>query len=598
MRKLTPGMDPHSWFTTDQPRTTHLDWDVRVDFEAHVLKSTAIWTFDKAGRVELDTSDLAVFSVRDSTTGADIQYDADSPDKIPGSRLAFTVPDSRQVAIRYATSHTASGLQWFDAKPGCMPGLITQFEPIHARSALPCQDSPAVKFTAMVRVTIPSEVRGLVAANHDLGRIDNGNGTATETWKRDRKYPAYLLSILVGDYSYRHYDDRCGVWALPEMLDRVHEEFVSIPAIIAAAEKQFRRKMPSGRFTPAVLPNSFPYGGMEHPVLTNLSPLVVAGDKGAIRVVVHELVHDWLGNLVTNASWADMWLNEGWTVWGEERLMEVLEGVARRDMYRTGEMLGLDRALKVKYDKGWASKTRLCSDLVGLHPDEVFDQVPYGKGSAFIWLLEETVGREAFDEFVQLYLDTFSGKSLSSNDFLDFADAHLPAGTLAKVKAHRWVHGDGLPDNAPKPASPLVDAVMPYATAGTVPPLEVGSHWVGGQWGIYFYYLKDRKPPVETLQELDRNFGFTTAVDPNRRASFCVLAVESGHPRFVATAVTDFLTTYGNLGHATRLFREMCKAGPEGVTLAREIFAKARPTYHPITVGFVLRAMRDQGVEI
>ncbi len=598
MRKLTPGMDPHSWFTADQPRATHLDWNIRVDFEAHVLKATATWTFDKSGKVELDTSDLAIFKIVDPTTGSDVSWELDTPDKIPGSRLSFTMPDSRQVAITYATSHGASGLQWFDAKPGIKPGLITQFEPIHARSAIPCPDSPGVKFTSMVRVTVPSEVRGLCAANHFLGRVDNGDGTSTETWKRDRPYSAYLLAILVGDYHYREYDDRCGVWALPEMLDRAHAEFVSLPTIIAAAEKLFRRPMPSGRFTPAVLPASFPYGGMENPVLTFLSPLVVAGDKARIQVLVHELVHDWLGNYVTNKTWSEMWLNEGPTVWGEERLLEILEGVDRANMYRTSEMVALERSLEAKCAKGWSCKTALCCDLVGIHPDDVFDQVPYGKGSAFFWLLEETVGRECFDNFMELYLNTFGGKSLSTAEFLDFADEHLPVGTTARVRAHRWVYGEGVPDNVPKPASSLVDAVTPYATASTIPPLEIGKQWIGGQWGIYFNTLKKNKPPITTLEELEKNFGFTTAVDPNRRAGFALLAIETGHVGFAATTATELLITYGNLGYVTRFYRELCKAGPAGIALAREIFAKARSTYHPITVGFALRAMRDAGVEI
>ena len=140
-----------------------------------------------------------------------------------------------------------------------------------------------------------------------------------------------------------------------------------------------------------VLPPAFPFGGMENPRLTFATPTVLAGDKSLVSLVAHELAHSWSGNLVTNATWRDFWLNEGFTVYFEQRIMEKVFGLERATMER--QLARQDLEKEMRELEPWQQV--LHTDLKGRHPDDAFSGVPYMKGALFLRRLEAIVGPRA-----------------------------------------------------------------------------------------------------------------------------------------------------------------------------------------------------------
>src|SRR6185436_14049891 len=137
--------------------------------------------------------------------------------------------------------------------------------------------------------------------------------------------PSYLIALAAGDLAFRSLGPRSGVYAEPSVVDAAAFEFADTEPMIHAVEELYGPYR-WGRYDLLVLPPSFPFGGMENPRLTFATPTILSGDRSLVNLVAHELAHSWSGNLVTNATWNDFWLNEGFTVYFERRIMEEVSG--------------------------------------------------------------------------------------------------------------------------------------------------------------------------------------------------------------------------------------------------------------------------------
>ncbi|WP_049797370.1 M1 family aminopeptidase/hydrolase [Kribbella flavida] len=321
--------DRHSYAEPGLVRTTHLALELDLDFTAKVLAGTATHTLAWSGpgdRLVLDTRDLTVLSVEGSTgVGWEpLEHSLGYPDEELGSALTIRTAAHEQVRISYRTAPTATGLQWLEPEMtagGVLPFMFSQSQAIHARSWVPVQDTPGVRFSYAAHVTAPPELMVLMSA-------DNGT-TSRRTGSYDvvmpEPIPSYLLAIAAGDLVFEPIGERSGVWAEPEMAKRAATEFADTEQMMLVTEALFGPYR-WGRYDILVLPPSFPYGGMENPRMTFATPTVVIGDKSLVSVVAHELAHSWSGNLVTQDSWDDIWLNEGFTSYVENRIVEAVYG--------------------------------------------------------------------------------------------------------------------------------------------------------------------------------------------------------------------------------------------------------------------------------
>ncbi|MDQ5872197.1 MAG: M1 family metallopeptidase, partial [Acidobacteriota bacterium] len=565
------------------------DWDVL--FDRKILRGTAVLSLERppggrATQLVLDTRDLTIEKVEsspDGTAWTGASFATGPPDKILGSALTVSVPEiARRIRIAYATGPQASGLQWLDPPQTAGkkdPFLFTQSQAIHARSWIPLQDSPQVRVTYRARVRTPKNLVAVMSANNDPTSPRDGD----YAFEMPQAIPSYLIALAVGDLSFQAVSPRAGVWAEPPVVARAAKEFSDLESMLRAAEELFG-KYRWERYDMLVLPPSFPFGGMENPRLTFATPTILAGDKSLVALVAHELAHSWAGNLVTNATWRDFWLNEGFTVYLERRIVERVYGVRRAEMEAVLGLRDLEKEMAALPEKDRV----LHVDLTGRDPDDGFTDVPYEKGALFLRHLEQVFGRERFDRFLRGYFDHFAFQSITTEDFLRYLHANLldENPELAKqVPIEEWIEKPGLPASAPRPTSEALARVESVAAEwrdGKIRASELPTaEWSTQEW---LHFLRALPPPLpkEKLAELDGAFHLTDAGNSEITSQWLLLAITSGYePAY--PRLERFLTSMGRRKFLKPLYEELVKT-PEGKARALAIYRKARPTYHPIAV--------------
>jgi leukotriene A-4 hydrolase/aminopeptidase len=571
-------LDPHSYADDAQPRTTSLDWKASVDYSTRVLRAEVTLRFAKpgaqGGSLDLDTRALDIDAVL-GPDGAALTYTLHAADPILGSRLEVAVPaGAESIHIRYRTTPEASALQWLTPEQTLgkeHPYLFSQCQAIHARSIVPCQDTPAIRQTFTASLDVPAELRAVMAAATQ-GREEHA-GRAVERFAMPQPIPPYLFAFAVGDLASKELSPRSRVWAEPAQLEAAAWELAEVEDHLRAAESLFG-PYDWERFDLLVMPPSFPYGGMENPRLTFLTPSLLAGDRSLVNVVAHELAHSWTGNLVTSTTAEHFWLNEGFTVFAERRILEVLEGA---EMAALHAAIGYQRLLQsFAQHADHPELTKLRTELTGIDPDEAFSQVPYEKGYLFLKALEAAAGREAFDALLTTWLRKYRFGAAATDDFLALVEQVIP-GLLAKVDAKAWVDGPGLPASYWKPESARLAAVEKIASR--VPTLEETKDWSATEWQLYLEAMP-KPASLEVCKELDARYALTASRNPEVLVSWLVLACESGYAPVLPRA-TELLGHIGRMKYLKPIFRALAGRA-ETKPLAHELFERFRGQYHPI----------------
>jgi aminopeptidase N len=583
-------LDPHSYADDGQPSVVSLDWRATVLFDARTIDATATLTFaapSAGGPLDLDTRGLRVSAVTDDG-GRAVPFTMGAPEPILGERLRLELAAGvRSVSVRYRTAEDASALQWLEPAQtagGAQPFLFSQCQAIHARSVVPVQDTPQRRITFTAELDVPVALRGLMAAGF-VEREERG-ARAVERWSMPQKIAPYLFAFAVGDLASRELGARSRVWAEPSVVEAAAWEFAEIDELIDAGERLFG-PYAWDRFDVLVMPPSFPYGGMENPRLTFVTPTLLAGDRSQVRVIAHELAHAWTGNLVTNAHAEHFWLNEGWTRYAELRISEVVEGADVAALSAALCRKDLDEAVARFLKDGQGGLTRLRTHLEGIDPDESFSTVPYDKGNLFLCAIEARVGRERFDAFAKRYLDTFRFGSVTTEQFLAFTETELP-GVLAAIDAPRWIDGEGIPPLAPEVRSSRLDLVL---ALGDREPAE-GTELSSTEWNLWLERLP-RPIAVERCEALDRAHHFTRSGNMEVKVAWLRVAIASGYAA-VLPEVERVLTTVGRMKYLLPLYGALVER-PETVVLAKQIFARAEKGYHPIAKAVVRGRLAAQG---
>lgn len=585
--------DVHSYARPQEARVTHVDLRLDTDFAAHRLEGAATLTVERtpgAREIVLDTREL---DIRGVTTpgGEELDWVLGPADPILGRPLRVELPErGDRIAVHYRTSPNAAALQWLAPEQTAgkqHPYLFSQGQAILTRTWVPTQDSPGVRQSYSATITVPEELRAVMSAEQLTPEGERTERGRVFEFRMDQPIPPYLIALAVGDIAFRPVGPRTGVYAEPAVLDTAAYEFADLERMVAAAESLYGPYR-WGRYDLLVLPPSFPFGGMENPRLTFATPTVLAGDRSLVSLVAHELAHSWSGNLVTNATWADFWLNEGFTTYFENRIMEALYGRGRADMLAH---LGWETLRETVTELGGsaAPDTRLHLDLAGRDPDEGMTEIAYEKGATLLRTIERAVGREQWDAYLRSYFDRHAFEPMTTAGFLQDLRANLIRGDSAleaRLRLDDWIYGPGIPGNAVVPTSIAFERVERQAeafTRGTPAGQLPTADWSTQEWQHFLNSL----PPAMTaaqLTELDAAFGLSQQGNSEILFAWLQTAVRNRYQPAVP-ALERFLTGQGRRKFLKPLYEGLMAQGDWGQPLARRIYAEARPTYHSVSTG-------------
>ncbi|MBI4914014.1 MAG: leukotriene A4 hydrolase C-terminal domain-containing protein [Acidobacteria bacterium] len=588
-----PGIaDPFSHANPRDVAITHLALDLDLDFRSRSLGGQVVLHLARSSPrgvqdLVLDTQDLVirtVAAVRRGRPDEPLPYVLGASDPVLGAPLRISLPPGvRALRVAYRSGERAGALQWLDGPQtrSGRPFLYTQSGTIHARSWIPLQDSPGQRFTWEARVRVPE---GLVPVMS--GELRSRRGSISR-FRMTRPVPAYLLSLAVGDLGFQAWGPRTGIHAERPLLPSAHREFRDMPRMLRVAERLFGPYR-WGRSDLLVMPPAFPYAGVENPTLTFVSPALLVGDRSGASTIAHELAHAWAGNLVTQATWNDVWLNEGLTVYLERRLVEALFGKARAE---EEAVLGRQQLLE-DFSSLPPADQRLRVDFRSRHPDQVLSTVPYEKGYLFFVMLERRSGRASLDAFLRRLFRDCAFRSLSTSQFLERLEAELPGPTGA------WIEEAGLPPDAPWLGSEALDAADPAAKRlgeGSLAPENLPARtWSPRQWA---WFLAGIGPSLDAsrLGALDHAWHLTRSRNPTVLVPWLVLGVRGGHAPAVARA-EEILGSAGG-GRTLRLLYDAMLALPDGPARVGRIFAQARDRYHPLVASSLERHLRLRPAE-
>ncbi len=574
----------------EKVRVTHMNLDLTLDFAGHKVDGTVVLDFerpDAAAPLVLDSQALTIADVR-GADGRPRRWQLG--DETPGSGAALTVelePGDHTVQIRYHTGAGAEALQWLapeQTRDGKAPFLFTQGQAIFTRTWIPMQDSPGVRITYEATVRAPAGMTVLMSAEQ-LGQGADG----AWRFRMRQAIPPYLVALACGHLAFAPISARSGVWAEPSLVQAARDELVDTEAMIQAAEKLFGPYR-WGRYDILVLPPAFPFGGMENPRLTFATPTVLAGDKSLVSLIAHELAHSWSGNLVTNATWRDSWLNEGFTTYCEQRIVEQVFGRERSMLERELDRHGLEEEMAGLAPWQQVLHIQIRGDL-----EDSFSGIQYQKGAMFLRRLEEVFGRERFDRFLRGYFDAHAFRSITTEDFVAWLERELLAGDpdrAAQIDVDLWLEQPGLPPDAPRDTSPLLALVAEERdrfVAGAAPESLDTHAWVTQQWQRFIQTLPDDLP-TQRLADLDRAFGFTRTQNREILCDWLVVSIRRQY-HAVDERVEEFLMNVGRTKFVRRLYGELAKT-PDGMARARAIYARARSRYHAATRASVDRVIK------
>ena len=590
--------DPHSYAQPDKVAVTGLVLDLDVSFEKHQLAGTAElklgWNDPSARELVLDTRDLTIENVeRADEAGAwkPVKFTLDKPDPMLGSALRIALErQSAKVRIVYKTSPDAFGLQWLDPAQTAgkqHPFMFSQSESINARTWIPLQDTPSVRFPYTATVRTPKALRAAMSAGNDPKHPLDG----VFHFDMPQHIPSYLLALAVGDLAVREIGPRSAVYAEPGTIEAAAKEFADTEKMIDTTEKLYGPYR-WGRYDILVLPPSFPFGGMENPRLTFATPTVIVGDKSLISLVAHELAHSWSGNLVTNATWRHIWLNEGFTTYVQGRIVEAVYGKPQADE----EFIIAANELHEGFKHEIAPEDqRLVPELKGRDPDDGLSDVPYTKGSWLLQTLEQKFGRAAFDPFLRGYFDHFAFQSITTDQFVDYLKANLLdkyPGKMSLDQVNAWLYKSGIPSGAPLPVSARFEAedkARAQFVAGKLAAKDLHAEkWTTQEW----QYFLDRLPPklsAEQMQALDGAYHLTGSHNAEIAFRWYRLAIGSEY-RTAYPAMREHMLAIGRRILVVPLYEALAKT-PDGKAFAQKVYAEAKPGYHPMTRSAVEKAL-------
>ncbi len=579
--KIEDKIDHHTLSNYNEVRTKHLYLDIAVSFENKQITGTASHTIENltgADHIDFDTKGLNIIGVT-LNDGEEAEYTMGEYDELLGTALSVKINENTEkVNITYETTEKTEALDWLlpaQTAGKVQPFMYTQGQSIFTRSWIPIQGTPAVRITYSAKVTVPQNLLAVMSASNPV----NKNETGVYEFDMPQAIPCYLIALAVGDLEFAPIDHRTGVYSEPSMLKDCAYELADMGNMVNEAEKLYG-KYQWDRYDVIVLPPSFPFGGMENPRLTFATPTIIAGDRSLVALIAHELAHSWSGNLVTNSTWNDFWLNEGFTVYFERRIMEAMYGKDYTDMLA---LLGYQDLLRTM-DEEATDMQSLKLQLMAQHPDNAMSDVAYEKGYFFLRLLEQTAGRDNFDAFLKNYFSEYKFQTITTGEFREYLIANLIKPFDLDVNIDEWIYGAGIPDNCPQVVSTLFNAVESnleqfYLTNDVKKSIHA-ENWTTHEWLHFIRHLKPGTTP-EQMAMLDDEFHLTQSGNSEVAAIWFERSINFGYDK-IDKELEAFLVKIGRRKFLMPLYTALA-ATPEGKEKAIAIYKKAKPNYHYVS---------------
>jgi leukotriene-A4 hydrolase len=598
---LAFALDPLSYARYDQVKTSDLHMDLKADFAKKTLSGHAVlsldWIDKSARTLDLDTRELAISKIEalgPNGAWSAVPFTLDKADEEKGQALHIALASQpSKVRIYYRTAPTASALQWLNpvqTMSGKRPFMFSQSQSIDARSWVPVQDTPAVRFTYSARIDAPQGLRVVMSADNDA----KASGKGGWRFKMPQAIPSYLLAIGIGEIDFRSLGRRSGVYAEPKRIKAAAYEFADTEKMISVAESLYGPYR-WGRYDMLVLPPSFPYGGMENPRLTFLTPTMIAGDRSLVDLIAHELAHSWSGNLVTNASWKHFWLNEGFTTYVTTRILEGMYGPDVADMNLQVEQ---EEAIALLAKVAPAKQALMTRSADTSSADYADEGLVYPKGAWLLRTLEQRAGRAVFDPFLRGWFDQNAMQSVTSDQFVAYLRKNLLAlhpQLMSDAELEEWLYAPGIPASAPRVVSARLAALDVARKAwldGTLPTSRLDTkQWKAIEW-IKFMNDIDRKATAAQLKELDQAFGLARTANNEVAFRFYRASINAGY-RDIRAPLKAFMMNVGRQRMVLPLYDGLRK-NPEDKAWAEAVYKKARERYHPATQKGVDKKMAEK----
>lgn len=582
-------IDAHTYSNTNEIHTVHLHLDLNVSFEKQTVYGVA--------RHEMNphTCDTAVFDIKGLainkvTIGKEkeneTEYVIGENNELLGQSLAVKINgDTKYINIYYQTSENTEALDWLEPSLTAgkkHPYMYTQGQAILTRSWIPLQDTPMNRISYSADVKVPAGLLAIMSASNPKKKSENGK----YHFEMKQRIPAYLIALAVGDMEYTSLGKKCGVYSEPELVDDCVYEFADLSKMIKAAESIYGEYR-WDQYDLVMLPYSFPFGGMENPRLTFANPTILTGDRSMTSVIAHELAHSWSGNLVTNATWNDFWLNEGFTVYFENRIMEKLYGKESADILALIEFQELNAELERMKVSDHPEDSQLKLELDERAPDDGMTDIPYIKGAFFLRTLEAVVGREKFDAFLKGYFDAYAFKTITTEDFVTYLNEELLEPNTVNFNTNQWIYETGLPDNCVTLTSDRLNEMGKLATrvnegenifTGSFANSKRGDR-TSQEWQTFIRGL-DTSIPNETMNTIDAQFKFSTEGNPALKSEWFYLAVKSGN-KGLRPEAASYLKKIGRRWYIESIY-QACKDSedPDDLAWGKSVFEEAQKNYH------------------
>ena len=572
--------DVHSFAQPEMAKTKHLDLNLTADFEKKTLTGFASFDIEnhQADKIIFDTRNLNIEKVTLDDSETSTTFKIGEEKEFLGKPLEVVIsPTTKKVKIYYSTNPDAAAVDWLNPQQTAgkkHPFLFTQGQAILTRTWIPCQDSPGIRITYDATIKVPKALLPVMSASNPTKKNDSG----IYQFEMKQPIPPYLIALAIGDLEYGEIGERTAIYAEPSLLKPSLYEFADMEKMLIAAEDLYGKYL-WDRYDVIVLPPSFPFGGMENPRLTFATPTIIAGDRSLTALIAHEMAHSWSGNLVTNATWNDFWLNEGFTVYFERRIMEALYGKEYANMLAVLGFQDLEADIN-DLDK---KDTHLFLNLEGRDPDEGMTDIAYEKGAYFLLMLEDKVGREKMDEFLKTYFDTHKFQTLTTEEFIKYLNKNLIEKHQVEVDINEWIYGPGIPSNVTTITTKkfaAVDRVVEMVNRDFDPnELEV-TDWTTHEW-LHFIRQLPTEDEKGLMKKLDNKFNFSTSGNSEILAAWFEIAIKNGYANNILPNIEKFLVSVGRRKFLTPLYRAFKEKGQLGI--AQNIYKKARPNYHSVS---------------
>lgn len=586
--------DPHSYSNFNEINTKHLDLELDINFENKTVYGVARHLMENKNDADTATFDIKALSIQKVTLGEkgnEIETDfvIGENHSLRGQPLHVKLkPGTKHINIYYQTTEETEAIDWlpkeltFGKK---YPYMYTQGQAILTRSWIPVQDTPQNRITYSATVKVPQELLAIMSANNPKAKSPDG----VYHFEMQQAIPVYLIAIAVGDMQYTSLSDNSGVYSEPELAEACAYEFVDLPKMIKAAEKLYGPYR-WDQYDLVILPYSFPFGGMENPRLTFANPTVIAGDRSSVSVIAHELAHSWSGNLVTNATWNDFWLNEGFTVYFENRIMEEIYGKEVAEILRVIERQELEHTLEVIETSDHPEDSQLKLELDSRNPDDGMTEIAYIKGAFMLRTLEKEVGREKFDQFLRSYFDKHAFETISTEAFIDYLNKELLEPNNIAFNTEEWIYQPGIPENCVEAHSERLDKMASYAQAINEGK-DVFKEGLKGvkrsdlttqEWQAFIRNISDTVAP-ESLQLIDKHLDFKGSGNRAIMSEWFQLNVNAGNKE-VRPEMRAHLNLIGRRWLIEGIYQSLKDSeDPEDLEWAKNVFEEAKQNYHYVS---------------